>query len=43
MNTSALIMWLSVVTVVTGMCGYFFYRILTTKKKREPDSYSEND
>ncbi len=31
---------MSIVTLVTG---YLFYRILTTKKKEEPDSYSEND
>ncbi|MCU0346401.1 MAG: hypothetical protein MUC59_05640 [Saprospiraceae bacterium] len=43
MNTSALIMWLSTVLIVGGFCGYFFYRVLTAKKKSEPDSYSDND
>lgn len=43
MNTSALIMWLTTTTIVTGFCGYFFFRILTAKKKNEPDSYTDND
>jgi hypothetical protein len=43
MSTSALIMML--VTQITVICitGYFFYKVLTTKPKPEPDSYSEND
>jgi hypothetical protein len=43
MTTSALIMML--VTQITVICitGYFFYKVLTTKPKSEPDSYSEND
>jgi hypothetical protein len=43
MSTSALIMML--VTQITVICitGYFFYKVLTTKPKTEPDSYSEND
>lgn len=43
MTTSALIMmlgWMGIVTIITG---YFFYKVLTLKKKPEPDSYSEND
>ncbi|MBK8567281.1 MAG: hypothetical protein IPN76_29150 [Saprospiraceae bacterium] len=43
MNNSALMMWLSTVLIVGSFCGYFFYRVLTAKKKSEPDSYSEND
>ncbi len=42
MNTQALI--LMICTQVTVICftGYFFYRVLTTKKRPEPDSYEEN-
>lgn len=43
MTTGAWLMmlvWCGSVTLVTG---YFLYRVLTTKKKREPDSYSGND
>ncbi|MFA5298223.1 MAG: hypothetical protein WC389_08465 [Lutibacter sp.] len=29
--------------IVTAITGYFFYRVLTTPPKEEPDSYSEND
>ncbi len=43
MSTSALIMWISTITIVTGLCGYFFYKVLTIKKKDEPDSYTDND
>ena len=43
MTTPALIMMLTWTSIVTFFCGYFLYRVLTTKKKREPDSYSEND
>jgi hypothetical protein len=43
MNNSALAMWLTTMLIVGGFCGYFFYRVLTTKKKPEPDSYSDND
>lgn len=28
---------------VTLISGYFFYRVLVTPPKPEPDSYSEND
>jgi len=43
MNASALILWLSTGLIVTGLCGYFFYKVLSSKKKKEPDSFSEND
>ncbi len=43
MTTSALIMWISTITIVTGLCGYFFFKVLTTKKRDEPDSYTDND
>jgi len=43
MNTAALIMMISVNVIVIAVCAYFFIRVLTTKPKAEPDSYSEND
>lgn len=43
MSTSALILMGSVWTIVTVVTAYFFYRVLTTKPKPEPDSFSEND
>lgn len=36
-------MWLCTVLIVGCFCGYFFYLILTAKKKPEPDSFSGND
>lgn len=43
MNSTALT--LMVVVQVTVLCftGYFFYRVLTTPPRPEPDSYDEND
>ncbi len=29
--------------VILFLTLYFFYRVLRTPKKKEPDSYSEND
>ena len=43
MNTSALITMLSAQGIVTCLMGYFFYKVLTTPPKSEPDSYSDND
>lgn len=43
MNTGALIMMLVTVSAITIVTAYFFYRVLTSKPKQEPDSYSEND
>ncbi|MCO5266006.1 MAG: hypothetical protein M9948_09045 [Lentimicrobium sp.] len=43
MNASALIMMITVETIVILFTGWFFYKVLTTKPKPEPDSYSEND
>lgn len=37
METSALIMWLSTVTIVASFCGFFFYKILTTKRDPEQE------
>jgi len=43
MNSIALIMMISTVGVVTLITGYFFWRVLTTPPKAEPDSYEDND
>jgi hypothetical protein len=43
MNTSALITMILAQGLVIGVALYFFYKVLTTPPKAEPDSYSEND
>lgn len=43
MNTTALITMILAQGIVTAIAGYFFYRVLTTPPKQEPDSFSEND
>jgi hypothetical protein len=43
MTTSALVMVSVVWTIVTFATGFFFYKVLTTPPKPEPDSFSEND
>lgn len=43
MNTEALIMMITTQGIVTLLTGYFFYRVLTTKPKSEPDSFTENN
>ncbi len=43
MKTEALIVMVLAQGIVTLITGYFFYRVLTTKPKPEPDSFSEND
>lgn len=43
MNTSALTMMLFVEISVTAITVYFFWKVLTAKPKREPDSYEDND
>lgn len=43
METSAIIFMVAVQLSVSLVTGYFFYRVLTTKKKTEPDSFSDND
>jgi hypothetical protein len=43
MNSEALTLMLLAVCTVTAFTAYFFFRVLTTKPKREPDSYSGND
>ena len=43
MNTSALIMMVVTITIVTLATLYFFAKVLNTPPKPEPDSFSEND
>jgi hypothetical protein len=43
MNKVALILWLSTIITITSVMIYFFVKVLTSKPKQEPDSYSEND
>lgn len=37
MNTSALIMMIGTQVIVAGACGFFFYKILTTKQNQEEE------
>lgn len=43
MNTSALIMMITVMSLVTAITIYFFVRVFNAPKRSEPDSYSKND
>ncbi|WP_165838130.1 hypothetical protein [Pontibacter arcticus] len=43
MNTSALVVMLTTLSLVTGLMLYFFYRVLNTPPKPEPDSFLGND
>ncbi len=43
MKTEALITMVTAQGLVIAAAVYFFYKVLTTKPKQEPDSYSEND
>ncbi|WP_170871859.1 hypothetical protein [Pontibacter indicus] len=43
MNTSALVVMLSTMLLVTGATIYFFIRVLNAPPKPEPDSYLDND
>ncbi len=43
MTTNALIMMLGIQIPVICITSYFFYKVLKTPKRPEPDSYSEND
>jgi hypothetical protein len=43
MNSSALILMVSVMIIVTVITAYFFYKVLVTPSKPEPDSFNEND
>lgn len=43
MNSSALILMLTVMISVTCITLYFFWKVLTAPPKPEPDSYEDND
>lgn len=43
MSTIALTFMLVTYFVVTGFTTYFFWKVLKTPSKPEPDSFSEND
>lgn len=43
MSTIALTMMLVTVGLVTIITGYFFWKVLVTPPKPEPDSYEDND
>ena len=43
MKIEALIMLIGAQGIVISIMCYFFYKVLTTPPKPEPDSYSEND
>ncbi|WP_181885092.1 hypothetical protein [Pontibacter diazotrophicus] len=43
MNTSALIVMLTTITLVTGLMIFFFIKVMTTPPRPEPDSYLDND
>ena len=43
MNTSALVLMVVTMTIVTAITAYFFRKVLKTPPKPEPDSYTEND
>lgn len=43
MNTEALTTMLLTQGIVVFFAIYFFYKVLTTKPKPEPDSFDDND
>lgn len=43
MSSGALILLVSVWSIVIFITGYFFYRILTMPQHAEPDSFTENE
>lgn len=43
MNTSALLLMIVTMSVVTAITGFFFAKVLRTPPRPEPDSYNEND
>jgi hypothetical protein len=42
MNTEALVMMIAAEGIIASITIYFFVRVLTIPKKKEPDSFSEN-
>ncbi len=43
MNTDALILMVATQLTVTAFTIYFFWKVLKTPPKAEPDSFDEND
>lgn len=43
MNTSALIVMLTTIGLVTFLMIYFFMKVINTPPRPEPDSYIDND
>ena len=43
MSNQSLMMMVITEAVITAITGYFFWKILTTPPRAEPDSFSEND
>jgi hypothetical protein len=43
MNTTALILMVCTMSIVSATAGLLFYKVLKTPPKPEPDSYTEND
>jgi hypothetical protein len=43
MTTSALVLMILVQGIVAFLTGYFFWRVLTTPPKPEPDSYEADE
>ncbi|WP_461491787.1 hypothetical protein [Pontibacter sp. HJ8] len=43
MNTSALIIMLTTMSLVTGLTIFFFWKVLNAPARPEPDSYLDND
>ena len=43
MNTSALVVMLGTMILVTAITIYFFYLVLNAPARPEPDSYLDND
>lgn len=43
MTSSALIVMITTMSIVTAITIYFFYRVLTAPQRSEPDSFKDND
>jgi hypothetical protein len=43
MNTTALILMICTMSIVTATAGLLFFKVLNTPPKPEPDSYADND
>ncbi len=43
MSGIAMTMMVTTVSVITLVTGYFFWKVLTTPPREEPDSFEDND